>query len=360
MNKNTAVPLAAVFCAVFFVSCASTVKKMDMVEVEKEEQVLRKTADAAATVVATEKAGTVPQEYTVQKGDTLWIVSKKLCGKGSLWQGIAKANNLKEPYLLREKMKLDVTGACQTVAADTASATRTAAVRPFVFRNEQNKTFGVGERLVFAVKYFNIAAGYATLEIKDIIDYKGRKAYHIEATARTAPFFETFYRVKDVITSYMDVLGLFSWRYSKHLEEGGYRNDTSMEFNPEAKNAVKNNGESCDTPQFVQDVLSEFYYFRAIYKGEKELYIDVASDECKSYRIVVKTLRKEKVSTDAGEFDCVVIQPFLKYEGIFKQKGDIWIWLTDDKNLVPVMVKSKIAIGTIDVILQDARVVKAQ
>jgi hypothetical protein len=54
----------------------------------------------------------------------------------------------------------------------------------------------------------------------------------------------------------------------------------------------------------------------------------------------------------------VVVQPFLKYEGIFRQQGDVWIWLTDDEYLMPVLVKSKIAIGTIDAVLQSATVVR--
>jgi hypothetical protein len=337
--------------ALIFASCAPIVRKVSIVNVENDEATMRKEAQAETSAGLEEFA-----VYVVKAGDTLSSVAVGACKKYSAWKKIAEENNIKEPYLLRAGEKLRIGGGCANAVTASARDTK----KPFVWRVVPNKAFGVGEKLVFSVKYFGVTAGIATLEVKDLADFSGRKAYHIEATARTAPFFEHFYRVKDVITSYMDVLGLFSWKYSKHLEEGGYRNDTTIVFDQEKGFAEKNNDQKCDIPAFVQDVLSEFYYFRSVFKGEKETKIDVASDECKTYQIVVKKIKEEKITTDAGEFNCVKVQPFLKYEGIFRQKGNVWIWLTNDGNLTPVLIKSEIAIGTIDVVLQEATVVKAE
>ena len=33
--------------------------------------------------------------------------------------------------------------------------------------------------------------------------------------------------------------------------------------------------------------------------------------------------------------------------GIFKQKGELWVWLTDDENKIPVQMRSKVAVGSI-------------
>jgi len=43
-----------------------------------------------------------------------------------------------------------------------------------------------------------------------------------------------------------------------------------------------------------------------------------------------------------------VVEPILdETEGIFKQEGRIWIWVTDDEKKMPVILKSKITIGDI-------------
>ena len=51
----------------------------------------------------------------------------------------------------------------------------------------------------------------------------------------------------------------------------------------------------------------------------------------------------------------VVIEPLLKAGGIFKNKGRLVIWLTDDDRRMPVLMKSKVLIGSISVVLQEAK-----
>jgi hypothetical protein len=350
-------PLLFLFSALFFVSCATMGGRKNVVLINAGDQEARVRQQVDAMV---EKEGVVVKDkkefkrYEIKPGDSLWKIAKKEAGKGYVWKNIAEDNGLKEPYRLKPGSEI-------LIAVVLAGAAGPAWTKGFEYRAVKNKAFGVGEKLVFAIKYFGITVGYGVLEIKGIDTINGRKVYVIDATARTAPFFETFYRVKDIITSYMDMMGIFSWKYSKHLEEGGYRNDNYMEFKHKEKYAVKKDGTKCAVPSFVQDVLSELYYYRAVFTGkEEEMYIDTASDECKSYQIVVKKIGEEKASTDAGDFDCYHVRPFLKYEGIFRQKGDVDIWMTKDENKIPVLVKSKIVIGTIDAVLQEATVVKAE
>jgi Protein of unknown function (DUF3108) len=53
------------------------------------------------------------------------------------------------------------------------------------------------------------------------------------------------------------------------------------------------------------------------------------------------------VKTPAGKFATIKVRIFPKYEGVFMNKGEIFIWLTDDSRKVPVLMKSTIAIGSI-------------
>jgi hypothetical protein len=345
----------AVFTALLLASCATMQRKVAMITAVSQEAAVRQEVQ---TIIKREgvivKNNREFRQYTIKSGDSLWKIAKKETGRGSMWKLVAEDNGFKEPFNLKPGREM-------LIVLTLNGTADPAGTKGFEYRTLENKAFGVGEKLVYAVKYFGITAGFGILEVKSIETINGRKAYVIEATARTAPFFETFYRVKDIITSYMDIMGLFSWKYQKHLEEGGYRNDNYMEFDHKAKIAVKKDGTKCAIPSFVQDVLSELYYYRSIFTGkEEEIYIDTASDECKSYQIVVKKIGEEKISTDAGDFDCFHVRPFLKYEGIFRQKGDVDIWMTKDGNKMPVLVKSKILIGTIDAVLQEAIVVKAE
>jgi hypothetical protein len=70
---------------------------------------------------------------------------------------------------------------------------------------------------------------------------------------------------------------------------------------------------------------------------------------------VVKVLGKERVKVEAGTFDCMIVEPFLRYPGIFKQKGRVKVWVTDDRYHIPVLVKSKVAIGEVSAVLKEFR-----
>ena len=69
----------------------------------------------------------------------------------------------------------------------------------------------------------------------------------------------------------------------------------------------------------------------------------------------VKVHKRERVQVPAGTFDCVVVEPILKSEGVFKSKGSILVWLSDDQRRIPVMVKSKVPVGSISISLTDLR-----
>ena len=64
--------------------------------------------------------------------------------------------------------------------------------------------------------------------------------------------------------------------------------------------------------------------------------------------------RREKVKTIFGTMNCLVIEPKLKNEGIFKQSGKITIWVSDDAYKIPVKLESAVAFGSFVAVLKEA------
>jgi hypothetical protein len=58
--------------------------------------------------------------------------------------------------------------------------------------------------------------------------------------------------------------------------------------------------------------------------------------------------RRETIETALGKKDCVVIEPIIQGDGLFKAKGKLYIWLTNDEACLPVLMKSEITIGAIE------------
>jgi hypothetical protein len=67
----------------------------------------------------------------------------------------------------------------------------------------------------------------------------------------------------------------------------------------------------------------------------------------KTWFTKIRVLKRERLKLPIGEVDTIKIQPLLQAAGIFRHKGDMFIWLTDDAYRVPVQLRSNIKIGVV-------------
>jgi len=212
--------------------------------------------------------------------------------------------------------------------------------------------FGVGEKLVFSVQYGLVTAGEATLEVRNLATIGGRPCYRIVSDARTNDFFSKFFAVRDRYESYMDTTSLYSLRYEKHLREGKYKKDDAVDFDQVAHRAVYKD-KTVPIPPRTQDVLSAMYYVRTLPLKVGQSISLANHTDGKNYPLIVRVLGKEHVKVDAGEFDCIIVEPILRGPGVFTQQGRLTVWLTDDRRRMPVLMKSKVVIGHVAAILKS-------
>lgn len=215
--------------------------------------------------------------------------------------------------------------------------------------------FAPGEELNFAVRYGVVRAGDAKLAVEGLEMVNGEPAYRLVSTARSSRFFSTFFEVKDRVESVWSVQRRVPLRFEKHIHEGSYTRNEVVRFDHEAGTAVYADGKVKEIPPGVQDVLSAFYYVRTqnLTPGDS-LEVPNHSDG-KNYPLVVRVLRRETITVPAGTFTCVVVEPMLKTAGLFKQEGRLTIWLTDDARKMPVLMKSKVTVGSIVAELESFR-----
>ena len=215
--------------------------------------------------------------------------------------------------------------------------------------------FKAGESLRFSVQYGFIHAGTAWLEVPEVDDWNGHKAWRLVARAESNGFFDNFYKVRNRIESLWDQDARFCWRYFEDRHEGHYTANDTMVFEPDSSRMRYKNGQCFTVPGPVQDALSSFYLtrFQALPIGGRVMFDYHASR--KTAVMEVKVLGRDRVHTPAGTFQCVMIEPLLKAGGIFKNNGRLVIWLTDDERRMPVLMKSKVAIGSVKCVLQEVK-----
>jgi hypothetical protein len=213
----------------------------------------------------------------------------------------------------------------------------------------------IGEYFQFSIEWNGLNGGSSLMQVQNIHTVGGRRAYRIVTKAESNSFVSKFYKVRDRAESYVDAESLYSLRFVKHLREGGYKQDIDIRFDQGHAKATYADGPTLDVPARVHDVLSAFYYVRTRPLAVGSTFTVPTHDNKKSYEMEVRVLRKERVEVPAGKFDCIVVEPVLKSEGVFKAKGSIYVWLSDDERRIPVLVRSKVPIGSISVTLTDMR-----
>lgn len=209
------------------------------------------------------------------------------------------------------------------------------------------------EHLEFEVHWGILSVGRATLSAREILNFGGLPAYHIVSEARSNKFCDAFYKVRDVNESWIDATQLHSLGYLKKLREGSYFRDEWVLYDTAAKKylaKITNKDGSFQyssgtLPSPVLDILSSIYYVRSQpLKIGDEYIVDVSTPE--NWPLVIKVLKKDRIKTPAGRFDCVVVEPFLRKEGIFIQKGKrLQVWITDDARRMPVRMRVEVFFG---------------
>jgi hypothetical protein len=167
---------------------------------------------------------------------------------------------------------------------------------------------------------------------------------------RTTSSFDKIFKVRDLYRTYVDVDGIFPWRFEQRVREGSYARDFSAIIDQRA-NVAKTTEGSFKIPAFVHDILSAFYYIRALdlsraKKGQTISLQNFYGKKANDLRI--RILGRERVEVDAGTFDCIVVEPLVVEGGLFKNEGRIVVYLTDDERKIPVKVSTKVLIGSID------------
>ncbi len=218
------------------------------------------------------------------------------------------------------------------------------------FRKIENKAFKVGEKLTFEVNYGFITAGYAEYSIPKIVKIAGRDVYNVTFNVSSVSTFDPFYKVRDHYETFIDVQGIFPWRFEQHVREGGYTRDFSAFFD-QRKSKAKTSEGSYDIPKYVNDIVSALYLARTFdyskMKVGDKVYLENFYKD-KTYPLAIVYKGKETVSVSAGKFDCIILEPLVQEGGLFKSEGTIILWLTDDALKIPVKVKTKVLVGSID------------
>jgi hypothetical protein len=219
----------------------------------------------------------------------------------------------------------------------------------------KNMAFIRGEKLKFKAYYDSfitgkVSAGTATLEVK-FEDKKidGRSTYHIVGEGKSKGAFNFFYKVNDLFETYMDEEYLVPWLFIRNTHEGSYSVDDEVRFNQYSGNFSSHKANK-KMKTGTHDIFSAFFYCRTLdfsnLKIGERFPVNFVLDDS-VYISLIEFIGREDVKTDLGTFHCLKFKPMVATGNVFSQPYPMDIWVSDDKNRIPILAKSAVVVGSV-------------
>lgn len=218
----------------------------------------------------------------------------------------------------------------------------------------RNTTFNAGESITFKVFYtvagMYVGAGEAVFN-SSLEKLNNQPVYHIVGEGKTFSFYDNFFKVRDRYETYIDTATLQPYKFIRNVYEGGYKKFENVTFNKVTNTAITNDG-VFKVPTCVQDVLSSIYYARNIdfdkaKPGDKIPFTLFLDKEL--FAMYIRYLGKETIKTKYGKFKAIKFKPLLIKGTIFEGGEKMTVWISDDKNKIPIRIESPISVGSVKV-----------
>jgi len=238
---------------------------------------------------------------------------------------------------------------------------------------KQYPVFKSGEKITYNAVYnwgfIWLKAGLVEFNVNET-NYFNEPAYHLIAAGASIPSYDWLFKVRDYYQSYTQKENLSPLFFSRNTYEGGYQVDNRFEFNyndsvisTKTKNTNKAYTEdSLIIKKKTYDVLSAVYLIRNIdfthYAINDTIPVTVIIDN-EIFDLYIRYLGKEIIKThDRRKFHTLKFSALLVEGTIFKEGEDLFVWITDDLNRIPVLVEAKILIGSIKATLNTTENLK--
>ncbi len=236
----------------------------------------------------------------------------------------------------------------------------------------QNTSIGTSEKLTFSASYtmsgLLTELAEVTMETNTVKTSKST-LLRLKCTAATYSKWDNFFKIRDLYESYVSLKSLTPYLYKRDINEGGYEKFMQYKFKHKTntvesvKRKKRSDGTTWEENKKIKigastkDLVSTIYNIRNldIHKakpGDSEVFTIVFDN--KEFSINVKYIRKETIETNIGKKECYKLAISVNNSDVLKGNNDNLLWLTADKNKIPVYAKFKIAVGSGELKIKSA------
>jgi len=213
-----------------------------------------------------------------------------------------------------------------------------------------------GEQLEYRVHYGFFNAGTAYMRMTDKYFLVNNKVcFRAEIIGNSSGTFDHIVRIRDVWGSYFDSVYFQPQKSFRSIQENKYRKreETFFDYSKNLARVVSENDttEMVKISPNVQDIVSGYYFLRlqnyvGLKKNDTLRLNGIFEDSFYNFKILY--LGKTRIKTKFGKTNCFIISPIMPENNLFRGKNPIKMWISDDKNRIPVKVEAELILGSVE------------
>lgn len=209
--------------------------------------------------------------------------------------------------------------------------------------------FKAGEKVIYTLRYGPLVGGEAHIEINNST-YKGKKIFHARALGKTVGLVDKLYGVEDIYESYFDPATNKPYKAIRDIHEGNYERYNVVTFYHEDSMVFSQKSGYHKVPVNILDMVSALFYVRRLdyshMKVGERIKVDTYFDD-EVFPFDVRYEGKGEVKTPLGKIMCHKLVPVVEPGRIFKNDDDMTVWVSDDKNLLPIRIQFDLIVGSV-------------
>ncbi len=212
--------------------------------------------------------------------------------------------------------------------------------------------FLVGERLSFGARYGIFSVGSAAMEVMGIDTVHGVETVHIRFRITGGAL---WYHLDQTIESWVGRYDFHSRRYSSIQDERGHHRENRYEIYPDS-GYYREVGRDTTFATVLEplDDAAFLYWIRTVplEVGKKYEYARYFRPDRNP--VIIEVLGRERVSVAGKKWQAIVVRPKIPQgRGIFAEKSETHIWLSDDPQRIVLAIQSNFSFGQVTLKLKD-------
>jgi hypothetical protein len=217
-------------------------------------------------------------------------------------------------------------------------------------RAEPATGFEPGEGISLELRYLGMQAGVMQLSVgRQVVD--GVETWPLTMTLETRGLAERLFGIRETFRSYFVPATGTTLGHDLDMTQDGKPETERMRYvggkvrmHRERPGAVFDYER--DVTPGALDGLAAVYRIRTLPLGSEPFSVPIFTGN-HEWTLEGRVAGRERVETDLGEFDAIVVRARTHFTGKFSSDRELTIWLTDDARRLPLRIDAGFAVGSI-------------